>query len=395
MTGYTDAYTYTATTSGNSIVFDNTLFGTNYYNVDLTPILSGNTFSGGSGNCITDLYVTNIHGCSPVTFHSQLQHIGSSATGLNSIAWGSGTTAIGKSSHAEGTSTSATTNNSHAEGVETLSSGIYLPAPTFQGSHAEGYQTKATGFASHTEGLGTIASGLASHAEGQETNASGNNSHSVGAWTNATGFATHAGGAGHDIDNPIIASGDTSFIHFKQYNGPPLLHTPGSFSDYSAILGGKNHFITKDSEGSVILGGDDTYISGGTYSTVIGGYENIIRGDMTNTTIIGGLHNEITNIDSARNNNTIIGAEESVINNTNGSSIFGGRYHLNSAPLGPFPIPYVNVIVGGERNRIDGAFHSGIFAGGGAPTGDGNVILSGVSRTAIVGGKRITGTTSN
>ncbi len=47
LTGYTDAYTYTATTSGNSIVFDSTLFGTNYYNVDLTPILSANTFTGG------------------------------------------------------------------------------------------------------------------------------------------------------------------------------------------------------------------------------------------------------------------------------------------------------------------------------------------------------------
>ena len=27
---------------------------------------SGTSFSGGSGNCITDLYVTNIHGCSPI-----------------------------------------------------------------------------------------------------------------------------------------------------------------------------------------------------------------------------------------------------------------------------------------------------------------------------------------
>jgi hypothetical protein len=27
---------------------------------------SGSSFSGGSGNCITDLYVTNIHGCSPI-----------------------------------------------------------------------------------------------------------------------------------------------------------------------------------------------------------------------------------------------------------------------------------------------------------------------------------------
>lgn len=32
----------------------------------LLPSLSGLTFSGGSGNCITDLYVTNVYGCSPI-----------------------------------------------------------------------------------------------------------------------------------------------------------------------------------------------------------------------------------------------------------------------------------------------------------------------------------------
>ena len=28
-----------------------------------------NSFSGGSGNCITDLYTTNIHGCSPLNIN--------------------------------------------------------------------------------------------------------------------------------------------------------------------------------------------------------------------------------------------------------------------------------------------------------------------------------------
>jgi hypothetical protein len=428
LTGYTDSYTDTATLSGTSIVFDNTTEGPNFYNVDLYPLISGFTggywtagtgtnavklinnggtaggilaVSEGSGTTASGNY-SHAEGWGNIasTTASHAEGLGNIASGKGSHAEGNSTTASGGASHAEGNitiasgsdshaegrGTSATTEASHAEGSATLASST--------ASHAEGSETKATGFASHTEGLGTIASGLASHAEGSETVAFGYCSHTEGSETTATGENTHAGGKGYDGNNPIIASGDTSFIHFKQYNGPPFLHTPGSFSDYSAILGGKNHFITKDSEGSVILGGDDTYISGGTYSTVIGGYENIIRGDMTNTTIIGGLYNEITNIDSARNNNTIIGAEESVINNTNASSIFGGRYNINSAPLGPFPVPYVNVIVGGEQNRIHGAFHSGIFAGGGTPI-DGNVILSGVSRTAIVGGKRITGTTDD
>lgn len=35
----------------------------------LIPIFSGSTFSGGSGNCITDLYTSNIHSCSPLNIN--------------------------------------------------------------------------------------------------------------------------------------------------------------------------------------------------------------------------------------------------------------------------------------------------------------------------------------
>lgn len=35
----------------------------------LSSIFSGGTFSGGSGNCITDLYVSNIHSCSPLNIN--------------------------------------------------------------------------------------------------------------------------------------------------------------------------------------------------------------------------------------------------------------------------------------------------------------------------------------
>jgi len=36
--------------------------------------------------------------------------------------------------------------------------------------------------------------------------------------------------------NKIIASGDTSFIHFKQTSASGII---GAYGDYSAILGGK------------------------------------------------------------------------------------------------------------------------------------------------------------
>jgi hypothetical protein len=42
-TGMTDSYTTAATLSGESITFDNNIQGTNYYNVSLTPLLSGKT----------------------------------------------------------------------------------------------------------------------------------------------------------------------------------------------------------------------------------------------------------------------------------------------------------------------------------------------------------------
>ena len=45
---------------------------------------SGNT----SASCITDLYVSNIYGCSPITIHDSVQHTGSTASGTKSLAFG-------------------------------------------------------------------------------------------------------------------------------------------------------------------------------------------------------------------------------------------------------------------------------------------------------------------
>lgn len=41
-------------------------------NATWQPSSGGGSFTGGSGNCITDLYVTNIHGCSPIIIHDIL-----------------------------------------------------------------------------------------------------------------------------------------------------------------------------------------------------------------------------------------------------------------------------------------------------------------------------------
>ena len=44
----------------------------------LTPLFGGGSFTGNtSGDCITDLYITNLHGCSPITVHDTITYVDS------------------------------------------------------------------------------------------------------------------------------------------------------------------------------------------------------------------------------------------------------------------------------------------------------------------------------
>ena len=61
----TNSYTYTSYLSGNTIQFGRTDLDP-AYNVDLTPILGGSFTGNTSGDCISDIYVSNIHSCSPL-----------------------------------------------------------------------------------------------------------------------------------------------------------------------------------------------------------------------------------------------------------------------------------------------------------------------------------------
>ena len=180
LTGYTDSYTYTATTSGTSIIFANTLKGDNFYSVDLFPIISGFTtdarcyWTAGTGNNAVKL-IDNL----------------SIASGNYAVAEGTGTTASGHYSHAEGDESVASGLNSHAEGDSTTASTT--------NAHAEGGGTLALGAGSHAEGRDTIAGpGGAAHAEGRDTTASGHQAHAEGRDTMATGDVSHAGGTRHN-----------------------------------------------------------------------------------------------------------------------------------------------------------------------------------------------------
>jgi len=244
-----------ASASTNTFVTGGTLNGTNlnltWNTGGVVPSieLSGLTFTGNtSGDCITDLYLTNLHGCSPVTVHDNLQHIGSSATGINSIAWGTGTTASGIYSHAEGFSTTASGITSHAEGLVTIAGG--------QSSHAEGQNTNSIGGQSHAEGISTIASGIASHAEGSNTIAIGITSH-------AEGYYTTAHTASHSEGQFTLASGVTS--HSEGTSTVAI----GDFSHAEGLSTTASGEASHAEGSSTIASGDFSH-AGGSVSTASG-----------------------------------------------------------------------------------------------------------------------------
>ena len=186
----------------------------------VTGTTGGGSFTGGSGNCIADLYVTNIHGCSPITIYDSIKSTGSTVLGQSSISFGFQTSATTDYSHAEGNQTIASGNSSHSEGQFTVAGGAY--------SHSEGELTTASGIGSHSEGQNTIASGWWSHAEGGPSSATTFFAHSEGSGTLAQGVSSHAEGV--DTTTNVIAGGSHAegygTIAYEQYQ-----HVSGRFNN--------------------------------------------------------------------------------------------------------------------------------------------------------------------
>lgn len=221
---------------------------------------TGNIASGdyaiaaGSGNtAIGDFSFAGGDNCIAFGNYSYAFGFMNSASGNSAHAEGGGTEATGDRSHAEGNATKALGNSSHAEGSNTIALGNY--------SHAEGYFTEANGDYSHAEGHTTIASGNYSHAQGSLTTASGNYS--------------FAGGRGNGVSSNIISNGNTSFAFYRQTTATPR----GANGDFSAILGGQNHFIGSFSTSSIILGGENNIIDSSLPGIIIGGNNTQIIND--------------------------------------------------------------------------------------------------------------------
>lgn len=251
---------------------------------------SGSTFSGGSGNCIADLYVTNIHGCSPITIYDSIKSSGSTVTnqelafsygirtsattsastalnyetrasGIGSLAQGANTWASNTASHAEGAYTIASGVGSHAEGGYNIGSTIYSGGTASgRGSHAEGAFTIASGDGSHAEGVATLASGRGSHAEGgyydggvfSGGTAIGRSSHAEGLLTTSEGTGSHAEGRStlsYGAGSHAEGSGTTSFGQYSHSEGK------GSYArgNFQSVVGQFNS--TGDTtEGAFMIG---------------------------------------------------------------------------------------------------------------------------------------------
>jgi hypothetical protein len=327
VTGFTYDNANTFTISDNSGTTFNATFNT------VTGLTVNGGLSATTVSACTGIYTSNLYGCSPITVHDNIQSVSSEATGTTSFAFGfntkaygnfshaegsftiasgdnshaegiDGTTASGEASHAEGTGTLASAQNSHAEGAATVASGdtshaegsLTIASGIY--SHAEGRSTLAGGESSHAEGENTTASGFTSHAEGYYTTASGDNSHAEGHGGIASGAASHAGGMGArpSAGNTIIASGNTSFVHFSQLS---FSGYKGAYGDYSAILGGNDHNIDTGSTSSGIFVGSDNIIDNDVLRSVILGGSNI-TGTTSDTVYVPNL-----NIGTAPLDNTL------------------------------------------------------------------------------------------
>jgi len=331
----------------------------------------GGSFTGNtSASCITDLYISNLYGCSPITVWDSMQSVGSTASGTTSFAFGINNVSSGIASFAEGGNNISSGDASHAEGLQTTASG--------DGSHAEGGGTNAIGLQSHAEGKDTVAIGDYSHAEGQGTYAIGSYSHSEGLRTSATTVSSHAegyetlvsGNYSHAEGYQTTASGDVShaegvftdatgdYSHAEGQNTTASGYASHSEGDNTTASGAASH-----AEGLLTVASGTFSHAGGSSSTASGNY-SFVHG-----------YNSV-----ALSENTIVFGEG--ITGTSSNTVY---------------VPYLNINTLGTGTSIN---NLGIDSSGGVVVGTpvetvviGSISQMGTSAPTLVIGKNNTGAT--
>ena len=324
--------------------------------------LTGNT----SASCISNLYVSNIYGCSPITIHDSIKSVGSTASGLLSTALGSGTQAIGNYSHAEGINTQAIGDYSHAEGEYTIARGIT--------SHAEGSGTTAIGNYSHAEGRFTIASGNTSHAEGFFTQANGITSHAEGNrtiaadYSHAEGLSTKALGVySHAEGHSSIASGAGSHAqNFFTVASGQFSHAEGRSSRATGFTSHAEGFFTlaanshSHAEGEYTIARGITSHAEGSGTTAIGNYSHaegrftIASGNTSHAegyrSIANGLY---SHSEGNSSNATGIGSHAEG-NTTEAQGDYSHAEGASSSAVGNYSHAEGNSIANGESSHSEG-----------------------------------------
>lgn len=197
-----------------------------------------------TGSCITDLYVTNIHGCSPITIWDPVQSYGSEASGLNSFVFSDQSTVKDDYSAILGGNRNIISGNS-------INSGIIA-----------GSQNKIF---------------------------SGDSSVIIGGYNNLIdghAYSTILGGVNNIIHGPTPAN-----LHETIIGGNNNIIS-GTGVSYSSIIGGYNNKILGSSFKTIILNSYETTIEDSSNSIVLcaenSGLGSILRSDHTFS-----LHSEV------------------------------------------------------------------------------------------------------
>ena len=248
--------------------------------IDLSSLeFTGNT----SGDCITDLYVRRLYGCSPITVHDTITYNGSridSAT-TNSFIFGS----------------------NHVLTASSLTHGVNADANVILGGNDNRITPNSTGF------YNTIIGG-----EGNEINARINYASIIG--------ATNSNISSSTLAPTTIIGGNSNTIRTSQS---------------SVIIGGEGNFI-ENSDRTIILGGsgitgttDDTvYVPTLNINTIGSGTPvNNLGYDSSGNVVTGGTVNlsRRTTTQNAATDPDVVNVEVVFYS----ASLSGGTIHLNSA----------------------------------------------------------------
>jgi hypothetical protein len=397
----------------------------------LTTEFTGNT----SGNCITDLHITNLHSCSPLYVNPLDEgnvYFGSTSGVTIDVAnnrIGIGTETPSSQLHIAGSGASTTlkiqsedTNNAviTIDSQTTGGSGFRNTAIQFQENSTTQWMIGMNGIAggSEEDKQFVIANntsfdtdnvvninpsngyvGIGVQAPTEILDVGGNIKVSGELNLSTLGTGTSVNNLGIDISgNVVSAISATVFWKYGTDGTESLLPnytgtTSDAKGDYSGVFGGQNNVVETGSTSSSIIGGNDNTIDDSFYSTIIGGSGNTLTWAFPIFASSTGGRNAIISSEGSflsgnTSNTVILGGQNNNVYDPNGSILTQGE---NSAIIGGdnnvLTVVDGCVIVGGEFNVMSGANHNSCAIVGGV----GNELLdTGINRSVIIGGQNIT-----